>query len=204
MKKVAGKVSRGIVGAGNGPSSRFLGGFPDEVPAETLGQADERQPFVSPFAGDGERLGDDPKAGSHSKEWNHEKVQRLTKPRHLTKTCRLPNLIAHKTQRLAEMSETVYSKQVTVTSPNGLHLRPLEMLVSLARQYDSKIEIIKDTERIDGKSMMEGLGLISGQGTQLTIEACGEDAQEALAALARLFEASFEESPVDSPEPPAS
>lgn len=108
-------------------------------------------------------------------------------------------------QRLAEMSETVYSKQVTVTSPNGLHLRPLEMLVSLARQYESKIEIIKDTERIDGKSMMEGLGLISGQGTQLTLIASGPDAEEALESLALLFAGNFEESHSDSSaEPPSS
>lgn len=99
------------------------------------------------------------------------------------------------------MSEIVFSKQVVVTSPNGLHLRPLEMFVSLARQYKSRIHVIKDNERIDGKSMMEGLGMISGQGTQLIIEACGPDAEDALAKLCRLFELNFEESPPDDPPP---
>ncbi|MDA7978319.1 MAG: HPr family phosphocarrier protein [Pirellulales bacterium] len=101
------------------------------------------------------------------------------------------------------MSEPVYSKQVIVTSPNGLHLRPLEMLVTLSRQFKSKIEIIKDTERIDGKSMMESLALISGQGTQLTIETSGSDAEEALDSLVQLFAGNFEEPPVEPFEPPA-
>ncbi len=112
------------------------------------------------------------------------------------------SLIAEKKQqRLVEMSEPELSKQVTVTSPNGLHLRPLEMLVSLARQYKSSIEIIKDNERIDGKSMMEGLALISGQGTQMTVIAKGKDAEEALDALAKLFASDFAE---PSAKPPSS
>ncbi len=62
-----------------------------------------------------------------------------------------------------------------------------------AIQFESKIEIIKNSVRFDGKSILEILGLAAVQGTELAIEAVGPDAEAALKALTSLFEREFAE-----------
>ncbi len=63
----------------------------------------------------------------------------------------------------------------------------------LASQYQAKIEVIKEGHRVDGKSILNILTLAAVQGTQLSIEANGPDAQAALDALSELFARNFDE-----------
>ena len=89
------------------------------------------------------------------------------------------------------MAEGFASRTVIVTNPEGLHARPAYMFVELASKYQAQIEVIKDSERIDGKSILSILTLGAEQGTELSLEATGPDADDALAELARLFEQGF-------------
>jgi len=82
---------------------------------------------------------------------------------------------------------------VVVNNPQGLHARPADLFVKCAMQYEAKIEIIKDSERFDGKSILDILALAAVQGTKLAIEADGPDAEAALKALTSLFERGFAE-----------
>ena len=91
------------------------------------------------------------------------------------------------------MSEQKAQRTVTVTNPQGLHARPADMFVKLANRYQSKIEIIKDSERVDGKSILALLTLAAGEGTKLSIEATGSDAEQALDALVELVAQNFAE-----------
>ena len=86
------------------------------------------------------------------------------------------------------MSEPFANKQVTVGNPNGLHLRPAEMFAHAASRYDSKIDVIKDGQRVDGKSILSIVTLAATQGASLIIEATGRDAEEAVRSLAELIE----------------
>jgi phosphotransferase system HPr (HPr) family protein len=85
-------------------------------------------------------------------------------------------------------SESRLSRRVTVQNPQGLHMRPGQLFVQLAGQFESKVEVIIGARRIDGKSMLEILGLGADQGTVLEIEASGPDAEAALDALAEFVE----------------
>ena len=91
------------------------------------------------------------------------------------------------------MTEKKALARVVVTNPQGLHARPADLFVKCAMQFESKIEIIKQSERFDGKSILEILALAAVQGTELSIEAVGADADAALKALAKLFERDFAE-----------
>jgi phosphotransferase system HPr (HPr) family protein len=91
------------------------------------------------------------------------------------------------------MSDEKISRMVVVSNAQGIHARPADLIVRLAQQYQAKIEIVKDNYRVDGKSILELLTLAAVQGTQLTIEASGSDAQAALNALADLFAGNFAE-----------
>ncbi|MEM9659896.1 MAG: HPr family phosphocarrier protein [Planctomycetota bacterium] len=75
--------------------------------------------------------------------------------------------------------------------PLGLHLRPAELFAKLALKFESDIEVIRGSLRVDAKSIMHVLTLGADPGTQLTIEARGPDAQQAVDALARLVERDF-------------
>ena len=89
------------------------------------------------------------------------------------------------------MSETTASRMATVANPQGLHARPADLFVRAANEFESKIELIKDGQRVEAKSIMGILTLGAAQGVQLCIEATGHDAQQALDVLAGLIESDF-------------
>jgi phosphocarrier protein len=83
----------------------------------------------------------------------------------------------------------------TVEVPNrlGLHARAAAKLVDLANRYESHIEVSKDGQAADAKSIMGVLLLCGQRGTQITIRARGGDAEAALAALCGLVTDGFGE-----------
>src|SRR6476619_4410367 len=91
----------------------------------------------------------------------------------------------------ATMSNSPIKRVVVAPNKQGIHARPAEMFVRRAQQFQSKIEIVHDNYRVEAKSIMNLLTLGAAQGTQLTLEAEGSDAQEAVDALAEVVEKDF-------------
>jgi phosphocarrier protein HPr len=89
------------------------------------------------------------------------------------------------------MSNSSIKRVVVVKNKQGIHARPAEMFVRRAQQFQSKIEIVRDGYRVEAKSIMNLLTLGAAQGTELTLEAEGSDAQEAVDALAEVVEKDF-------------
>lgn len=85
------------------------------------------------------------------------------------------------------------TRTVVVKNPQGVHLRPAELLAKLSQQYPCKIEILHNHERVDAKSIFAIVTLIAMQGTELCFEANGDDADKALEAIAKLFDDQFGE-----------
>lgn len=83
----------------------------------------------------------------------------------------------------------------TVEVPNrlGLHARAAARLVDLANRYDAQIEVSKDGQVADAKSIMGVLLLCGQRGAKLTIRAMGADAEDALEALCELVTDGFGE-----------
>lgn len=94
------------------------------------------------------------------------------------------------------MTEQQVSRTVVVTNPQGLHARPADLFVKTAVQFESQIEVIKDGERVDGKSILAILTLAAVAGTQLQIVATGPDADAALGALVELIAQNFAENEI--------
>ncbi len=89
------------------------------------------------------------------------------------------------------MNEQFARRVVVITNEQGLHARPAQLLARLALQFDSIIDLVRDSQRVDAKSILHMLTLGADQGTKLIIEAKGPDAEEALDALVRLVESEF-------------
>lgn len=84
----------------------------------------------------------------------------------------------------------VARRNVVVHDPQGLHMRPAAMFAKVARQYHSSVTICRDGKSVNGKSQLDLLLLAAEPGAELTIEVCGADANDALAALGSIFDIS--------------
>jgi len=90
------------------------------------------------------------------------------------------------------MSDTQV-RTVIVKNPQGIHARPADLFVKIAQRYPCTVEIVKGSLRVDGKSILDILTLAAVEGTTLSIEATGENAEVALEELVRLVDNNFEE-----------
>jgi len=70
-------------------------------------------------------------------------------------------------------------------------MRPAYLLAETAAKFDSKIELIKDDLRIDGKSVLSIMTLGAAQGTEVSVEATGPDASDAIETLQSLITSGF-------------
>ena len=96
-------------------------------------------------------------------------------------------------ESLENMSEQTVSREVVVGMRQGLHARPADLLAREARKWQSRVELLSDVQRVDGKSILEVLTLAAEAGTRLVVEVTGPDAREALAAIGSLFDRNFNE-----------
>ena len=88
------------------------------------------------------------------------------------------------------------SRDIVVSNKLGLHARPAMQFVDVANQFASNVTVKKGGEEpaeADGKSVMQMIILAATEGTQMRIEADGDDADAAVKALVELFESKFGE-----------
>ncbi|MDR1949780.1 MAG: HPr family phosphocarrier protein [Spirochaetaceae bacterium] len=82
---------------------------------------------------------------------------------------------------------------VTIQNRAGIHARPSALIVQTTKNFKSLIQLEKDNDRINAKSIMGIITLMASYGSEIKIIAEGEDEQEAVDALVRLFNSKFEE-----------
>jgi phosphocarrier protein HPr len=96
------------------------------------------------------------------------------------------------------MMSTPITRVIVIRNTQGLHARPAEMFVRLAQQFRSRIELVRESQRVEARNIMDLLTLGAAKGTELVLEADGDDAQEAVDALAKLVEDGFPNEEADS------
>lgn len=84
-------------------------------------------------------------------------------------------------------------KKIVISNKLGLHARASAKLVHLSSRYGSYIEIIKNEQVVNGKSIMGVMMLAATKGTEIELSASGEDEIEAMEALILLIESRFGE-----------
>jgi len=84
-------------------------------------------------------------------------------------------------------------RSFTIVNSLGLHARPAAIVVQTANRFGSDIQFEKDGLQINAKSIMGVLTLAAGKGSIVVVVCEGEDAAEALEALAKVFESGFGE-----------
>jgi phosphocarrier protein HPr len=80
-------------------------------------------------------------------------------------------------------------RKVVVANPQGMHMRPWTAFAILAGRFRSTVTVHCNGRTADGKGVLDLMLLVAEQGSELTIEADGPDAAEALDALSALVAA---------------
>lgn len=86
------------------------------------------------------------------------------------------------------------TRSVTIPNQRGLHARAAAKFVQVVARFpQSRIQVSKDGQTVNGESIM-GLMMLAGtQGSSIDIAATGPEAQAALDALVALVEGKFGE-----------
>lgn len=84
-------------------------------------------------------------------------------------------------------------RKLTLINQRGLHARAATRLVQCCQPFASRVTVIHGDREADAANIMSLLMLAAPCGSELTVSAEGDDADDALNALAALFEARFGE-----------
>lgn len=85
------------------------------------------------------------------------------------------------------------SRDVEIINRLGLHARAAARFVNTAGEYAADLEVERNGQRVNGKSIMGVMMLAAGQGSTLTLHAEGEDADALLDGLEALLADRFGE-----------
>lgn len=86
-----------------------------------------------------------------------------------------------------------HHRSCAIVNDLGLHARAATKLVQLASKYPCHVEVGHGEQRANAKSVMGVLLLCSGKGTEVSLWAEGEQAEECLDALCQLIANRFGE-----------
>ena len=96
---------------------------------------------------------------------------------------------------MSDDAASVNPNEVTLEIINelGLHARAATKFVQLAAKFNCDVDIEKDEQVVNGKSIMGILMLVAAKGTTIIVRTRGPQASECLAALADLVRGRFGE-----------
>lgn len=80
-------------------------------------------------------------------------------------------------------------KETTVGPEEGLHARPAAEFVKRAKRFTAEITVSKGDREANAKSSLGIMSLGAKKGEEIVIHAEGDDAEEAVAALADFISA---------------
>lgn len=83
--------------------------------------------------------------------------------------------------------------KITIINKLGLHARASAKFVSTTSRYQSHLDVTKDTQTVNGKSIMGIMMLAASKGSELTLQFDGPDEVEMEKAVVDLINNRFGE-----------
>lgn len=84
-------------------------------------------------------------------------------------------------------------REVTISNPTGLHLRPAGIFCNTANQFACKVTFEYDNTIANAKSVLSVLGACIKKGDRITLGCEGIDEEEALKAMVEAVESGLGE-----------
>ena len=91
------------------------------------------------------------------------------------------------------MTDGRASQRFTIVNTLGLHARAATKLVQLASRFPCEVEVSREEQTANGKSVMGVLLLCGSKGTVIDVRAKGEQAEECVQAIGELIAGKFGE-----------
>jgi len=88
---------------------------------------------------------------------------------------------------------TELARTIEITNKLGMHARAAAKFVNLASTFNSKVQIEKNGQKVDGKSIMGVMMLAAAKGTEITLYITGDDAGTCIKDLESLINNRFDE-----------
>ncbi len=85
------------------------------------------------------------------------------------------------------------TRTVEICNERGLHARASAKFVKMSGEFDAEVTVSRDGQTVDARSIMGLMMLAAGPGCSIDIQAEGPEAEAAVAALAELVLARFDE-----------
>jgi len=85
------------------------------------------------------------------------------------------------------------SSEISIINKLGLHARAAAKLVKLSASFESNIEIEKDSQKVNCKSIMGVMMLAASCGNAVTLYVDGPDERDAMDAIQDLINRYFDE-----------
>jgi phosphocarrier protein len=104
-----------------------------------------------------------------------------------------PLLSADKGDCGCETSGMALTRTLLIRNSRGLHARAAAKLVTVAERFSACVNVSRHGQTVPACSIMGLMMLGAGRGSEITVEADGWDAKEAMDAIAGLIEAGFHE-----------
>ncbi|MFC3785320.1 phosphocarrier protein FPr/phosphocarrier protein [Sphingopyxis italica] len=90
---------------------------------------------------------------------------------------------------------TLVEQAVTLSLPHGIHARPAARIGEAARGFEADVHLVKGDKRGDARSTVALLALGTAFGDEVVVQARGDDAEAALAAIVALLATDMGEAP---------
>ncbi|MCD7058589.1 HPr family phosphocarrier protein [Pelagibacterium xiamenense] len=84
-------------------------------------------------------------------------------------------------------------QRLTICNKRGLHARASARFVRTADHFDAEVTVTRDGMTVGGTSIMGLMMLAAGPGSTILVRATGNEAREAIEALADLVTCGFDE-----------
>lgn len=91
--------------------------------------------------------------------------------------------------------EKMIEKTLVVTNKLGIHARPAGMIVDITGQAKSEVSIIHEGSKANAKSILNVMMLAIPAGSEVIFEVDGEDEENVVQQLEKLFNDHFNEEP---------
>lgn len=86
-----------------------------------------------------------------------------------------------------------FEKEFVIRNKLGLHARPAALFVKAANNFKCEVEVEKEAEVVNGKSIMGIMTLAVECGTSIIVKTRGVDARQAMNELEALIQGNFGE-----------
>ena len=82
-------------------------------------------------------------------------------------------------------------KELKIVNPLGIHARPAALIVKTVNNFQSEVFLEKEELKVSGRSVLGIMMLAAPKGSVVLVETDGEDEEDCMSAIEKIFKEGF-------------